>query len=194
MKFRDIFAIFLFIFLVGCGDNDNKGDIKEPKTTKATTEPSLSQNLNAPFSIEFINGDTYSMMRKENGFDMGNGKHATLFVYWATWCPPCIVEIKPLNDLAQNFGKNLKIIGVLVNDPINDDELKNFIEKNKITYDITRDSETLIKTIGDLKGIPYMVLYNEKGVYDRHYFGVIAEEMLQKDIERLVQSEQKDEK
>ena len=40
--------------------------------------------------------------------------------------------------------------------------------------------------MGDIKGIPYMVLYDKNGVYDRHYLGIVPEEMLFKDIERVV--------
>lgn len=191
MKFRNLFITCLLVFLVGCDSKDGK-DSKEEQNTKEVeviqtpaTKAELTQNLNAPFSLEMIDGKTFNMMRKESGFDMGDGSYATLFAYWATWCPPCIAEIKPLNNLSKNFGNKLKIISVLVNDPISDDELKEFVAKYDINYSITRDSETLIKSIGGIKGIPFMVLYDSKGNYDRHYFGVIAEEMLQKDIEKL---------
>lgn len=184
MKFRELIIAFLIIFIAGCGDNKEEQNLKEIEIIEI--EPELTQNLNAPFSIELLSGETFGMIRKENGYDMGSGDHATLFVYWATWCPPCIIEILPLNNLSKNFGKDLKIIAVLVNDPISDEELATFIEERGIIYDVTRDSETLIKTMGGLKGIPYMVLYDKNGMYNRHYFGVIAEEMLQKDIERVI--------
>lgn len=186
MKFRHLFIACLLVFLAGCDSKEEKQTKKEVEVTQIpATEAKLTQNLNAPFNLEMIDGEIFTMIKKDNGFDMGDGSHATLFVYWATWCPPCIIEIKPLNNLSKNFGKKLKIISVLVNDPIGDDEIKDFIKKHNIIYSITKDSETLIKSIGGIKGIPFMVLYDSNGNYDRHYFGIIAEEMLQKDIEKL---------
>lgn len=183
MKFRNLFIAILAFILVGC---DSRDEEKSTEIVSPPQEATISENINAPFSIKMLDGEVFSMLKKESGFDMGDGTHATLFTYFATWCPPCIIEIEPLNNLAKNFGKNLKIIGILVKDDISDDELKAFIKKHEISYQISRDSEILTKAMGDLKGIPYMVLYDSKGAYDRHYYGIISEEMLQKDIEKLV--------
>lgn len=40
-------------------------------------------------------------------------KHKWLIVnYWATWCTPCLVELPELNSLANNYPKQVAVLGI----------------------------------------------------------------------------------
>jgi thiol-disulfide isomerase/thioredoxin len=53
----------------------------------------------------------------------------TLIHFWATWCPPCIVEFPTLVDLAKE-DENLTVLAIAVKDRKKD--IDRFIAKNKI--------------------------------------------------------------
>ncbi len=74
-----------------------------------------------------------------------------LLNFWATWCPPCVVETPSLEALASKMeNRNVVVIGVSVDeDPT---ALKTFLARNHITYPIARDPSRNIPTsYGTLK-------------------------------------------
>ena len=61
-----------------------------------------------------------------------------LLNFWATWCPPCVVETPSLEALASKMkDRGVVILGVSVDqDPA---ALKTFVERNHLTYPVARD-------------------------------------------------------
>ena len=56
-----------------------------------------------------------------------------LLDFWATWCPPCKVEIPWFVEFQQKYGpQGLAVIGVSVDDPAS--KLKPFAQQYKINY------------------------------------------------------------
>ncbi|CZE47670.1 TlpA family protein disulfide reductase [Campylobacter geochelonis] len=186
MKLKYILIPVLLLFFAGCGDKDDKKSDSDTNLTQ-TSEAVLTQNTNAPFTLNFADGGVMSIEKTESGLNIADNSTATLFVFFATWCPPCLAEIPSLNNLQEKYKDELKVVGVLMEDK-NLDEINSFITDKKIKYQISIGSsnDTFAKTLGGIVGIPYMVLYYPDGKYARHYFGVIAQEMLDKDIQKVL--------
>ena len=59
---------------------------------------------------------------------------------WATWCPPCRVEMPSLERLYKEFGpKGFKIIGINSHDEASDSTVLAFANGYGLTFDILRD-------------------------------------------------------
>lgn len=58
-----------------------------------------------------------------------------MFVFFTTWCTPCIAEIPHLNKLQEKYNNDFNIVGVLLEDKSND-EIQKFIEQHKISYKV----------------------------------------------------------
>jgi thiol-disulfide isomerase/thioredoxin len=59
--------------------------------------------------------------------------------FWATWCPPCVMELPDFEKVAGEFDRSkVRFILVSLDFPSQiETQLKPFLEKNKITLDVT---------------------------------------------------------
>ncbi|NLK66613.1 MAG: TlpA family protein disulfide reductase [Campylobacteraceae bacterium] len=183
MKFKSSFILlFIVLVFIGCEKKEKEKTAVEP------SEPVLMQNLDAPITLNLMNGNVLSIKKKDDGLEIDNGGKATLFVFFATWCPPCLVEIEPLNNLYEIYKDSIDIVGVLIQDEKSKEDMEFFIENFDIKYSVSLGSsnETLVNIIGGIDGIPYMVLYDGDGKQKKRYIGVIAQEMLDVDIKKTI--------
>lgn len=82
--------------------------------------------------------------------------------YWATWCPPCLMEIPDLIALHENKKNNLVVLGVAVNYQ-SADYVKEFAEQMMISYPVILGDRKVIAAIGPVRGLPTTYLYNPQG-------------------------------
>lgn len=82
---------------------------------------------------------------------------------WATWCPPCVVEMPSLNQLQTlRGGESFQVI------PISLDrtqaEIEDFYAANDLTaLPIIQDRDYTINSRLELPGLPTTILYNRYG-------------------------------
>lgn len=107
--------IFLLIFIIIIGSGwayfSDQRNLPNPILKPAPT-----------FEAKTFNGQPIALSDYE-----GN---VTLVHFWATWCPPCIVEFPTLVALAQS-KKELTVLAIAVKD--NKKKIDQFLAKNKIT-------------------------------------------------------------
>lgn len=59
---------------------------------------------------------------------------------WATWCKPCVVEMPSIEQLHQSYApRGLKIIAVSVDDPGTDEQIRQFVKRLGLTFEILHD-------------------------------------------------------
>ena len=119
-----------------------------------------------------------------------------LINFFATWCPPCKGEIPYLADLQKKYDANLFIAGILVNDPIETENLKTFISQYAINYFVSNatQNEPLVKMavkrlqLEENYPLPLTILF-KNGNYYSHYEGAVPMEMLEHDIKNAISKE-----
>jgi len=85
-----------------------------------------------------------------------------LLDFWATWCKPCIEEIKTIKIAHQDFSVDkLEIIGILVDE--NKEKVQSFIGNNQITWLQIFDDASTIKNKFSVNGIPDPILLSPDG-------------------------------
>lgn len=97
---------------------------------------------------------------KEISLDKLKGKYV-LIDFWASWCGPCIGEIKYLKEAYQKYGKkNVVFLSISVDK--DETAWKTAVEKHNLTWHQLRDTE---KVADDYKvsGIPRILLINKEG-------------------------------
>ena len=175
---RLIFLIFIILIFSGC---EKKEDINQNIVSTTTKSSNLS--------LKDVFGRSYEFEKKGNGFNFGklSGK-IVLLDFFATWCPPCKAEIPHLINIQKEYGDKFKIVGVLMEEDKPVDEIKEFIDEYKINYIVLNsgDISKLVKSVGGVRSIPFMIMYDESGEYFTHYIGAVPEEMIISDIKRAI--------
>ncbi len=83
---------------------------------------------------------------------------------WATWCVPCRKEAPELEALHRTHADNgLHVVGVTVDNRGAEAQIRDFVDRHEMTYDIWWDPDgTVIDTFG-AAGVPLTVLIDRDG-------------------------------
>jgi len=177
---QGIFLLLFFIAFSGCFDDDIEQSIianNNAKNTKITLTTIDNQEI-----VVTNNKNIWS-------FEGKNLKNKIILVnFWATWCPPCRVEIPHFLNIRAKYKDNFEIIGVLMEQDKNKNSLRNFANQYKITYPITTSFQNFLLSdaMGGARGLPTSYLIDTKGKIVQIYQGAIPSEMLNKDIENTI--------
>tara|TARA_Y100000589_G_scaffold127179_1_gene121090 strand:- start:310 stop:822 length:513 start_codon:yes stop_codon:yes gene_type:complete len=105
--------------------------------------------------------DTLELMNYKEDYTMLNDKPASYFIinFWASWCAPCIKEMKSLNSLQKEMP-SIRVI--TISQDKNLDLAKNFFKKNKheaLEKYFDKDKKVLSKF--SLRGLPTTFIINK---------------------------------
>jgi thiol-disulfide isomerase/thioredoxin len=133
-----------------------------------------------------------AVMAPAAAFDLVDGKGKShklskykgkwvLVNYWATWCPPCLVEIPDLAALHRNRKNNLVVLGVAMDfqDP---KAVLDFAREQDIPYPIILGDERAVEQIGPVRGLPTTYLYNPEGKQVAYNVGILTREAVERYI------------
>jgi len=136
----------------------------------------------------------YTVLKKPNGFIVKGAENKVILLdIFATWCPPCRAEASHLSSLQKKFKDSLLVIGVSVEDAIENSKLQTFRETYNADYVLVNsyengkiiDAVTTQLNLGRNFGIPLMALYKD-GKLINFYQGAVEEEFLAADIKKAL--------
>lgn len=79
---------------------------------------------------------------------------AVLLNFWATWCPPCKVEIPWFVDLQKQYGPDgLAVVGVAMDDA-SEQEISKFAQDMGINYPVLLGTDKVGAAYGGVEGLP----------------------------------------
>ena len=196
MKIKNItiLSILTIALLTGC---DSKESIDENMIADKKTEKTVQKQQVPTFNLTTTSGKDIKIVAEKDGWKFNGleGK-VVLLDFFGTWCPPCKAEIPHLNNIREKLKNDFEILGIDigprsggVNSP---EHLAQFIEEFKVKYPITvaADNGKLFGAVSELNpqgSIPFMVLFNKKGEYLKHYIGMKPEEMLFSDVKKAIE-------
>jgi thiol-disulfide isomerase/thioredoxin len=92
-------------------------------------------------------------------------RRATLLVFWASWCAPCIHEIPVLNELRRFYGeRGLRVVGLGIREGGETlASLKEAAAKNGATYPVFYDSEGRAQEAFEVHTLPMSALIDAEG-------------------------------
>ena len=115
--------------------------------------------------------------------------NVVLLDFWATWCPPCKVEIPWFEEFQTKYGaRGLRVIGVSADDP--PAKLKPFIADYKMNYPVLigdgRDDVKSPKAYGVAWGLPKTFVIGRDGRICKTHLGLSAKERFELEIKSLL--------
>jgi peroxiredoxin len=96
--------------------------------------------------------------------------------FWATWCPPCREEIPDFVAFYnQNRSRGVEIVGLSV-DRLSPDELRSFVQKNKMSYPVVLATKQIINAYEPGPYIPTTIVIDKQGrIRDKQVGGLNKE-------------------
>jgi len=113
-------------------------------------------------------------------------KKPLLINFWATWCGPCREEIPSLVELQQNYGDQLVVLGVSIDDPLS--KLKPYATEMHMNYPVLvgKDRQDVQDAYGPLFGIPVSVFVDRDGRIWKRHSGIASKEQFEREIKALL--------
>ncbi len=115
------------------------------------------------------------------------GKPVVLNI-WATWCPPCRLEIPDIIEFARDNEGSVAVLSISVDEPGPD--VAAFAEEFGMNYPILMDDgEVAGSYIGARPGIPQTYFIDGGGVVRGHIYGAAGRELFDERLRRLVSND-----
>ena len=112
-----------------------------------------------------------------------------LINFWATWCPPCRVEMPELIRLQREHGKEgLQIIGITY-PPEQRARVKRFVRSVKVNYPIVLGTHEIRARFSSDETLPLTVVINRDGKVSEIISGILLREEFDEKIKPLLKKE-----
>ena len=143
----------------------------------------FSQNKLPDLNLSDLEGKKFSLKN-----DFSEKDKLYIFSFWATWCAPCINELDEMNDVQEEWKKdlNFEIVAVSTDDTRTQKRVKPLINGKGWEYKILLDTNQDFKRALSIVNIPYtIVVKNNQIVHIQNGFVPGSEEELYKKLKSL---------
>jgi peroxiredoxin len=92
------------------------------------------------------------------------GTKGVFINFWATWCPPCRLEMPTMEQMYQEYqSRGLEILAVSI-DAGPKDAIENFMRELRLTFPVLLDPEMVVLRMYKFFGLPGSVLIDKQGI------------------------------
>jgi thiol-disulfide isomerase/thioredoxin len=112
-----------------------------------------------------------------------------LISFWATWCPPCRLEIPELIELQNRYKDKLQVIGISMDDadtPAEIGHVRDVAAQLGINYPVLMANSDLTKEYGGVPALPTTFVLNTSGRIVQKHTGLYPTEDFENEIRLLL--------
>ncbi|MFZ0390104.1 MAG: TlpA disulfide reductase family protein [Calditrichia bacterium] len=146
----------------------------QEKSTEATEAPD--------FVLKDVNNKNFQLSDNL-------GKGPVVINFWATWCIPCIEEMKKMKNLYEEYSeKGVQFLAISVDDPKTAGRVKSFARSHRYPFTILLDTNNEVLRLYQGNVPPHTVLIDKKGnvVYSHVGYRLGDEKKLEEEIKKLL--------
>ena len=138
-----------------------------------------SANAAAPsFALATLDGDTITS-------EQLRGK-VVLVNFWATWCPPCRVEMPGFQAVYQEKRDRGFVVLGISTDAGGSDRVRTFLRDRQITYPVAMATPSVVRDFGGANVLPTSFLIDRQGRIRNEVKGAFASFALGQAVDRLL--------
>ena len=144
----------------------------------ATDADAVGKSAPLDYTVKDMNGASVNLASYKGKIILLN--------FWATWCPPCKVEIPDLIELQEQYKDDVVILGFSVDDTA--DQLKPFAAEYKMNYPILvgLGHENIQEAYGPMWGIPVTIIIDRHGKIAKKQSGIRTKDQIEREIKALL--------
>lgn len=132
-----------------------------------------------PFTLATLDGDTVSL------HDLRG--QVVLVNFWASWCPPCRVEMPGFERIYRDRAQDGFTIVGIVTDGHARERVRAFLTQHDITYPTLLASPAVIRDYGGISSLPESFLLDRDGRIRHRVIGFFAEPALRAAVDRMLE-------
>ena len=181
-------------------DATNSGDKENDETNNSVSNNGSSEESNKAESnktpaIDFELKDQYGKTHKLSDY-----KGKVVFLnFWATWCPPCKMEMPDIQKIYEKYekqGEKSEVIVLSVAAPNTQDEkdvegIKAFLEENGYTYPVLMDDGGYTFGAYRISSLPTTFMIDKEGNVFGYVQGGLTQEAMESIIEQTITGKRK---
>ena len=116
---------------------------------------------------------------------------AVLLNFWATWCPPCKIEMPWFVELQKQYGKDgLVVLGVAMDDT-DPAKIAEFAHDMDVNYQVLLGTDKVSDDYGDVQYLPTTFYIDRNGVIVDKAAGLFSRDEIENDIKKILASSYK---
>lgn len=105
---------------------------------------------------------------------------------WATWCPPCRIEMPGFQDVYdRRRAEGFTILGIST-DATGREHVAGYLREHRITYPVAMASGGVVRAFGGARALPTSFLLDREGRIRHTVTGIFAEVALEQAVTRLL--------
>ncbi|MFH1790553.1 MAG: TlpA disulfide reductase family protein [Candidatus Omnitrophota bacterium] len=103
--------------------------------------------------------------------------------FFATWCPPCRMEMPDFNEISKESAGGAQVIAVNVGEPAS--KVRQFADEFGLTFPVLIDDGGVSRAYGPIRAIPVTVVIDKNFNIAREYIGARSGSVFRQDINDL---------
>ncbi|UNK16508.1 TlpA family protein disulfide reductase [Paenibacillus sp. N3/727] len=187
MMRKNWIAIVILVGLVAWGIFDylNKQATDQTQGSGNTVETDET----IPIGIKVGNRAPNFALQTEDGetINLSDYRGKTVLLnFWASWCPPCKVEMPYMQDFYEEYkDKDVVVLAVnMTHLENNSDDVKSFLDEVGVTFPTMYDQKGQVTEQYQIVAYPTTYILNTQGVISDRYQGAIDHNLMVKAYEK----------
>ncbi len=147
-------------------------------TPAAPPQPMREGSTAPSFSVHTLRGEEVDLASLRG--------RVVLVNFWATWCPPCRLEIPGFQSVYEDYkDRGFTVVG-LSTDQGGESDVRAFIQQHGISYPIAMAPRAVMREYGGIDLLPQSFLIDRKGKVRKMVTGVFSEAVLRRSLDQLL--------
>lgn len=144
----------------------------------ASRQPTVGRQMAPDFTLNDASGNPVKL----SDF---RGK-VVLLNFWATWCPPCKIEIPWFDEFQRTYGdRGFVVLGVSM-DEDGWKSVKPYIDNQKIGYRMMVGNDDIALLYGGLEAVPTTLIIDRSGRIAATHTGLTGKQVLETEVKAIL--------
>jgi cytochrome c biogenesis protein CcmG/thiol:disulfide interchange protein DsbE len=136
-------------------------------------------SLAPDFTLQTIDGQAIALS------DFATDEKPVVLNFWATWCPPCRVEMPYFQNASRLYDGEVAILGL--NQAESAETMAAYARDHGLTYLLLVDRDMKVNNLYGVLNLPTTIFIDRNGIVREVLIGTISQAVLEDRIEELLE-------